>query len=188
MSEPVYTTGEVAKLVGVNFRTVIRWIERGELEGYKLPGRGDHRITKSSLVAFIEKYRMPMPIELVTQKPYALIVDDDPSMAYAIARVLKHRNWETRIAQNGFEAGVEVGLYKPSVMILDLMMPYMDGFKVLKFTREKLGMKGLRIIVVSGQDDATLKEASEQGADAVLAKPFRNEELIEIIETWFPNE
>ena len=42
VSEPVYTTGEIAKFVGVNFRTVIRWIERGQLDGYKLPGRGDH--------------------------------------------------------------------------------------------------------------------------------------------------
>ena len=58
------TTGEVAKYCGVNFRTVIRWIERGHLDAYKLPGRGDNRIPVESFVDFLNNNNMPVPEEL----------------------------------------------------------------------------------------------------------------------------
>ena len=59
------TTGEVAKYCGVNFRTVIRWIERGHLEAYKLPGRGDNRIPVDSFVNFLKGNNMPVPDDLM---------------------------------------------------------------------------------------------------------------------------
>lgn len=57
------TTGDVAKYCGVNFRTIIRWIEKGYLDAYKLPGRGDNRIPVASFVAFLRSNNMPVPEE-----------------------------------------------------------------------------------------------------------------------------
>jgi two-component system, cell cycle sensor histidine kinase and response regulator CckA len=60
----VFTTGETAKWCGVNFRTVLRWIERGQLNAYRLPGkRGDFRITSDSLLTFLHENQMPIPDE-----------------------------------------------------------------------------------------------------------------------------
>ena len=183
MTEQVFTTGEVAKYVGVNFRTVIRWIERGELEGYKLPGRGDHRVTKGHLLAFMHKHKMPIPEELQEQSKRALVVDDDVPMAKAIFRVLKRAGWQVEMAHDGFEAGLLLASFKPSLMTLDLKMPYMDGFKVLQLTREKFALDQLKILVVSAQDQSELESALEQGADGILAKPFENHELIQAVDS-----
>lgn len=64
MEKRAFTTGEIANYCGVNFRTVIRWIKRGHLNAYQLPGRGDNRIALEELVDFLERYNMPVPPEL----------------------------------------------------------------------------------------------------------------------------
>jgi excisionase family DNA binding protein len=185
VNEPVYTTGEVAKFTGVNFRTVIRWIERGELEGYKLPGRGDHRVTKSSILAFMQQHHIPLPSELSGLGRKALVVDDDLPMANAIARVLKRDGWEVKIANDGFEAGMELAGFKPSLLILDLKMPSMDGYTVLALTRSTPGFEKLKILVISALSKLDLDKAIKKGADEVLEKPFENERLLAIVGNWF---
>ena len=179
--EPTYTTGEVAKFTGVNFRTVIRWIERGELKGYKLPGRGDHRVQHSSLLEFMQANDIPLPPEWTISKSKALIVDDDVAMASAIARVFKRLGWEVREAHDGFEAGMLLAEFKPEIMTLDLKMPYMDGFKVLSLTREKYKMGSLKIIVISAQHINELEKALSLGANYILEKPFENDSLKKMI-------
>lgn len=184
MNEPVYTTGDVAKFTGVNFRTVIRWIERGELSGYKLPGRGDHRVMKSSLLRFMKVNGMPIPIELLGTARKALVVDDDKPMANAIARVLKRAGWEVMTANDGFEAGMQLVSFQPSLLTLDLRMPSMDGFTVLALTRANPDFEHLKILVISAQGKSDLDRALASGANAVLAKPFENEELINAVERY----
>lgn len=62
------TTGEIAKFCGVNFRTVIRWIEKGYMSAYKLPGRGDNRVTIDEFLRFLESNNMPVPDSLLPKK------------------------------------------------------------------------------------------------------------------------
>lgn len=185
MSEPIYTTGDVAKFTGVNFRTVIRWIDRGELSGYKLPGRGDHRVMKSSLVRFMKTNGMPIPLELSGLEHKALVVDDDVPMANAIARVLKRAGWQVEIANDGFEAGMQLMSFQPTLLTLDLRMPSMDGLTVLALTRSKPEFEDLKILVISAQEQSDLNKALEGGANQVLAKPFENDELLGIVGKWF---
>lgn len=66
IDKQVLTTGEAAKYCGVNFRTVIRWIDKGHLDAYKLPGRGDNRIPINSFVDFLRKNDMPVADELLS--------------------------------------------------------------------------------------------------------------------------
>ncbi|MGR6873410.1 response regulator [Pseudomonas sp. HK3] len=179
--EPTYTSGEVAKFAGVNFRTVIRWIDRGDLEGYKLPGRGDHRVRHSALLAFMHKNQIPLPQEWLEEPYKALVVDDDPAMASAIGRVFKRLGWEVKEAHDGFEAGMSLMEFKPRIMTLDLKMPYMDGFKVLTLTREKFNMESLHIIVISAQGITELEKTLSLGANNILEKPFENDDLKKMI-------
>jgi excisionase family DNA binding protein len=185
VTEPVYTTGDVAKFTGVNFRTVSRWIERGELAGYKLPGRGDHRVPKRGLLEFMLLHSMPIPSELLAVEQKALIVDDDIAMANAIARVLKRDGWEVRTAQDGFEAGMQLMSFNPSLLTLDLRMPQMDGLTVLALTRNQFKSHQLKILAISAQGQNELKKALDSGADGALSKPFENDELRDSIARCF---
>ena len=83
------TTGEAAKYCGVNFRTVIRWIERGHLDAYKLPGRGDNRIPVDTFVDFLRQNDMPVPDELVADDRRLLLFSLQDSRARDLAAGLR---------------------------------------------------------------------------------------------------
>lgn len=177
------TTGEVAHYCGVNFRTVIRWIERGRVKAYRLPDRGDYRIAVCDFVDFLQVNAMPIPEEWVERSRRVLIVEDDLPMANAIRRVLRHGGFETMIAPDGFRAGTLLGIFAPAVMTLDLRMPGLPGLEVVRFVRSTKGLKAVKILVVSALPRKDLNEALTAGADDVLEKPFRNGDLIEKIST-----
>ncbi|MFK7818672.1 MAG: response regulator [Planctomycetaceae bacterium] len=176
-AKKVLTSGEVARLCNVNFRTVLRWIERGELAAYKLPGRGDNRIRMEDFLEFVAVNQMPVPEEFHPQQHRVLVVDDEAHMARSIRRVLVREGFEVKIASDGFRAGTYLGTFAPSVVTLDLQMPGLTGFDVLSFIRQTSGLEKVRILVVSGMDDGDLDRALAEGADATLTKPFCNEEL-----------
>ncbi|MBV1879202.1 MAG: response regulator [Pseudomonadales bacterium] len=185
VNSKILTTGEVAKYCGVHFRTVIRWIERGNIKAFKLPGRGDNRIESSEFVKFLKQNDMPIPEEFQSRKKSILIVDDEKEMAAAIQRILKRATYDTAIAQDGFQAGAMLNTFKPDLMTLDLSMPQMDGFAMLEFVRKQEEYKNLKILVISALDDKKLVRAIDAGADQCLTKPFKNKELLNIVAELF---
>jgi len=172
------TTGEVAEYCGVNFRTVIRWIERGELAGYRLPGRGDHRIPVPDFLAFLRQHRIPVPAELRSDGDTVLIVEDDEPMARAIERVLRGAKYTTHVANDGFRAGALVALLRPAVVTLDLELPGLRGLDVLSFIRGTPDLERVRVLVVSAMPDENLRDALRAGADDILPKPFDSDALL----------
>jgi excisionase family DNA binding protein len=174
----VLTTGEAAKRCGVSLRTVIRWIERGRLQAYRLPDRGDYRITPVELQHFMQRNDIPDLQASAQPSRQVLIVDDDPGMVRAIARVLARAGFETLAAEDGFVAGSLLQRLQPGLMILDLHMPRMDGLAVLDYLRQHPPGFPLKILVVSGDTPERLQQAQAHGADAVLGKPFANEALL----------
>lgn len=177
-TKKVLTTGEIAEHCGVNFRTVIRWIERGQLESYKLPGRGDNRVSVDEFLRFLTSNNMPVPDEFADNRRSVLVVDDDRPMASAIARLLTSHGYDVDTANDGFQAGTKLQSLQPKLMTLDLSMPGLDGFQVLEFVRSQY-TPALRILVVSALDEQQLSRAAAAGADAVMSKPFSNEKLLE---------
>jgi len=178
------TTGEAAKLCGVNFRTIIRWIEKGWLKGYKLPGRGDHRIPKEELIAFLKEQNMPIPPELGTSEEsidyyQVLVVDDERPLADAVTRLLKRKGYKVKTAYNGLTAGILLQRFKPKVVILDLQMPGVSGLEVIEYIRKDSDLSILKILVVSAATEELLQAARDAGADLVKAKPLDETELLE---------
>ena len=180
MNRRMLTTGQVAAFCGVHFRTVLRWISRGELKAYKLPGsRGDRRVAVEDFIAFLKKHHMPIPLELASPTTdRALIVDDDVAMVNAIERVLHRNGFETSTATDGFRAGALLSTFQPTVMTLDLQMPGLGGLDVLRFVRRTPQFQNTRVVVVSAMPRAQLDEALAAGADDVLEKPFHHETLL----------
>lgn len=187
--EDILTSSEAARLCGVSFRTVIRWIERGQLQAYKLPGRGDHRVPVVELRRFMRANGIPEPAELQREMSRRiLIAEDEPNMVQAMSRTLKLAGFETTSASDGFQAGLLLHSYRPGLLTLDIRMPRVDGFAVLRTLREHPLPFACKVLVVSGETPARLQEALALGANGVLAKPFSNEELLAAVHRLYGEE
>ena len=187
MQRQPLTTGQVAKYCGVNFRTVIRWIERGQLQAFKLPGRGDNRIEVPRFLEFLRTHDMPIPGDLAAIPDRALIVDGDAAAARTIDGVLQDRGFETRTAEDGFRAGLLLGTFAPGVVTLDVQSPGIDGVAVLRYLRTVEQFKGIKVLVVSDLPAAQLDGTVKAGADDVLGKPFNAEQLSEKLQVLLDN-
>lgn len=108
------TTGEVAKYCGVNFRTVIRWIERGHLDAYKLPGRGDNRIPVESFISFLKKNNIPVPEELSPNSYTLLMLVTDESFASELAAFIRRAGWEPLITNDPLHFGYYLAKKQPA--------------------------------------------------------------------------
>lgn len=181
MDKRTLTTGEVATYCGVNFRTVIRWIKRGLLKAYQLPGRGDNRIAVDDFLDFLRENKMPVPPELrdAQREGRVLIVDDDPKVARNVQRVLRRAGFETELAHDGFRAGILFETFLPAVMTLDLKMAGLGGLEAIRFVRSTSSLKDIKILVLSAMPRAELQAALAAGADDVIEKPFKNQDLVD---------
>ena len=195
------TTGEVAKYCSVNFRTVIRWIEKGYIDAYKLPGRGDNRVPIAALIAFMNKNNMPIPAALSetlveevkqatpvvpSEKSRVLIIEDEELMSKSMARTIKRAGYEVQIASNGIEAGIQLERYRPLLITLDLQMPGMSGFEVLEALRANDSYQHIKVLVVSAATKMKMLEVMELGVDDLLEKPFKSEALVDKLLTLLP--
>lgn len=201
------TTGEVAKYCGVNFRTVIRWIEKGYMQAYKLPGRGDNRVPVESFIAFLKDNNMPVPSEFsiaspeakevlvqgesqskpqLSIKPKVLVIEDEELMAKSIVRTIKRAGYDVEVAANGIEAGILLERFRPELITLDLQMPGMSGFEVLEALRANDSYKDIKVVVVSAATKVKMLEVMELGVDDVLEKPFKSEDLLGKVSSLLP--
>lgn len=173
------TTGEIAEYCRVNQLTVIRWIARGELKAFKLPGRGDNRVEVADFVEFLKKHDMPIPLELKPKANRILITDDDKNLALSMQRILKKAGYETEVAFDGFSAGALITSFHPDLMTVDLQMPAIPGQDVIRFLKTSPNFSNIKILVVSGLGLKELNHAKEIGADDVLGKPYTEKGLLE---------
>jgi excisionase family DNA binding protein len=175
------TPGEIASYCDVHQRTVSRWIASGQLKGFKLPGRGNYRVVLEDFICFLNQQKIPVADSLTTTTT-VLVVDDEVAYRRAIFRVLQQGGFHVIQAQDGFQAGLLLVQHKPAVMTLDLQMPGLDGFEVLKYIREHPELNQTKILVISGLAQSELDRAKACGANAILSKPFDNPRLLEAIQ------
>lgn len=112
------TTGEVAKYCGVNFRTVIRWIERGHLDAYKLPGRGDNRIPVESFVDFLNHNNMPVPDELDSGGHKLVLLADVDGVSTEIAACVRRAGWDLLVTQDPMHFGFLISQNHPAAVAI----------------------------------------------------------------------
>jgi len=182
--KPVLTTGDVAKYCGVSLSTVFRWIKEGYLPAYTTPG-GHHRILLSEFRAFLERNEMPIHKAFFAEaeaKRRILIVDDDPQIAEMIPRILA--DFDDRLefasAKDGFEAGMLMTSFRPHLLILDLVMPRVDGFQMCRQIRANPDTAEVKILAITGFAGPENREhILTLGADGYLEKPLNTEALVE---------
>lgn len=184
----LYTTHEVAKLLGVTPITVIRWIESGKFKCYTTVG-GHRRIDHDELVQFAQNYNLPWKGEEDLKKRtefVVLAVDDEPEILELIRDMMMDAH-ETRLiaASNGFAAGAKLVEECPDLILLDFMMPELDGFEFSKFVRQDPRFKEIPIVAVTGLRGVNEREKMLQaGVQEILLKPFTQDQLVELVERF----
>ncbi len=118
---------------------------------------------------------------LESGKRKVLIVDDDEDLVELISDVLERDGrFEVRTANNGFDAGMVVKEYRPDLIVLDIMLPDINGKEVCQRVRSDKAMDDVRIICISGMvEEDKVGELRAAGADDFMHKPFEVEQLIE---------
>ncbi|MSR53665.1 MAG: response regulator [Gemmataceae bacterium] len=176
----VFTTGEAAKICKVSQQTIIRCFDNGQLKGFRVPGSRFRRIPREALYKFMRDNGIPTDA-LESGKRKVLLVDDDVELLELIQKFLdEDGRFETRVAQNGFDAGMMVKEYHPDLIVLDVMLPDINGKEVCQRVRADSTLEDVRILCMSGMvEEDRIQELKLAGADDFIHKPFEVETLIE---------
>ena len=174
-AKTIYTTHEVSRLLQVNPRSVINWIEQSLLPSYRTPG-GHRRIRRDDLLVFLRKHQIPTPASLVDATFSVLIVDDEDDIANMMKSYFQQQGgYEVSTASDGITALLEVGRIKPDLLVLDIMIPGVDGIEVCRRIKENSSNK-TSIIAISGVD-SNEDRILGAGADVFMLKPVDLEKL-----------
>ena len=176
----VFTTGEAAEICKVSQQTIIRCFDSGRLKGFRVPGSRFRRIPRESLLQFMKDNGIP-PDALDNGKTKVLVVDDDPEIVELFVDVLERDGrFEVRSVNNGFDAGMMVKDYSPDLIVLDVMLPDINGKEVCQRVRADNTLEDVRILCISGMvEEDKVQELRLAGADEFMHKPFDVEELID---------
>ena len=175
----VFTTGEAAKICKVSQQTIIRCFDSGQLKGFRVPGSRFRRIPRDILYKFMKENGIPTDA-LESGKRKALIVDDDEELVELIKDLLEDDGrFDIKTANNGFQAGMMVKDYHPDIIVLDVMLPDINGREVCERVRSDTTLDDCRIICISGMVEADkIDELREAGANDFMQKPFDVDKLI----------
>mgnify|MGYP001574364651 CR=1 FL=1 len=187
-TQKLYTTHEVARLLGVTPITVIRWIESGKFKCYTTVG-GHRRIGHDELVKFAKSYNLPWQgdEEVEMRKNFVILaVDDEPDMLEMERDILSLvAGLKIVSVSNGFSAGAKLVEERPDLVFLDFLMPELDGFEFCKFVREDPRFKNLPIVAVTGlKNEIDIRKIREAGVSELLSKPFSSQQMIDIVERY----
>lgn len=175
----VYSTGEAAGICKVSQQTVIRCFDSGRLQGFRVPGSRFRRIPRESLIKFMKENDIPLD-NLDSGRRKVLVVDDDPEIVELMVDVLERDGrFDVKTASSGYDAGVLTQEFRPDMMILDYMLPDVNGNVVCKTIRQNPVFEHMKIIIVSGvvnQDE--IDDLLTQGGDTFMKKPFSIDELV----------
>jgi len=176
--QKAYTTFEAAKICHVTHHSIKNWIKQGLIKASRTPG-GHYRILEEDLDAFREEYDM-FPRVKGTGKKRVMIVDDSPDALALMEKVLADEGFELIKVSNATEVGLKAAQLLPDLILLDFLMPEVNGFEVCKALRANDQTRNTPIMAVTClTKERDIERIFECGADEYLAKPFKVDQLLE---------
>jgi two-component system response regulator RpaA len=175
----LFTTGEAAEICRVSQQTIIRCFDSGRLEGFRVPGSRFRRIPRESLMKFMKGNSIPLD-GLETGKKKILVVDDDAEIVDLLVEVLsRDGRFDVKTATSGYEAGIQTQRFRPDCILLDYMLPDVNGNVVCHTIRKNPEFENIRIIIVSGViKQEEIDQLLKSGAQDFVKKPFDINDLI----------
>jgi excisionase family DNA binding protein len=181
-AKELFTTGEAADLCSLSQQTIIRCFDSGRLRGFRIPGSKFRKIPRDSLLKFMRENNIPM-MNVQTGKKRLLIVDDDAEIVELMSDVLiRDGRFEIKTASTGYDAGIMTQKFRPDLILLDYMLPDVNGNIVCKTIKQDPEYSNTRIIIISGVINQTeIDDLMKAGAEEFIKKPFSVTELIDRI-------
>ena len=167
------TLGQAARYLGVAQSTIRKWSDNGRVRAFKTPGR-HRRYRRDDLDAFLER-----SLPDARSGPVVLIVDDDERLREYVRVNLEMEGYTVQEAGSA-EEGMEVlDTLRPDLVLLDVMMPQVDGWEMLQRMHDRHGVGSIPVVMFSGKvDEGAAGQAEERGAQGFIGKPFDPQELI----------
>ena len=179
-TKTVFTTGEAAKICKVSQQTIIRCFDNGSLKGFRVPGSRFRRIPRNELYSFMRDNGIPTDA-LESGKRKLLIVDDDQELVELMSDAFaRDGRFEIKTANNGFDAGMLVKEFRPDLVVLDIMLPVINGKEVCQRVRADDTLEQVKIICISGMvEQDKVADLRAAGADDFMQKPFTVDRLVD---------
>jgi excisionase family DNA binding protein len=172
------TLGQAARYLGVAQSTIRKWSDQGRLSAFYTPG-GHRRYRLRDLEAFVAGSAGGATASRSRPAPLVLIVDDDPRIREFVRVNLEMDGFAVREAGNADEGLAALEDEPPDLILLDVMMPKVDGWEMLQRVRERHGVDSIQVIMFSGQLEHDGSDQAEAGgAQAFLGKPFNPQDLV----------
>jgi excisionase family DNA binding protein len=172
------TLGQAARYLGVAQSTIRKWSDQGRLPAFYTPG-GHRRYRQRDLDAFVAGSSGATTPSRTRPAPLVLIVDDDPRIREFVRVNLEMDGFAVREAGSADEGLAALEAEPPDLILLDVMMPQVDGWEMLQRVRERHGVDSIQVIMFSGQvDEDAMDQAEAGGAQAFVGKPFNPQELV----------
>ena len=179
-NKQVFTTGEAAEICKVSQQTIIRCFDSGRLQGFRVPGSKFRRIPRAELLRFMRANEIPTDVLESTRKR-VLVVDDDEQIVELFVDVLSRDDrFDVKTARTGYDAGMLTEQFKPHLILLDYMLPDINGNLVVERIRSNPDFVGTKIVIVSGvvkRDE--IEVLLRSGADEFVKKPFNVGDLVQ---------
>jgi excisionase family DNA binding protein len=183
-SDPEWLTlGQAAKYLGVAQSTIRKWSDHGRVPAFYTPG-GHRRYRRGDLDNFLNRSG---PGASEHTGPLVLIVDDDERVREYVRVNLEMEGYTVREAGSAEEGLRVLDEVSPDLVLLDVMMPEVDGWEMLRRVQERHGVGAIPVIMFSGKvDEASAAEATARGAQGFVGKPFDPQQLIEHAKQLLP--
>jgi excisionase family DNA binding protein len=175
------TLGQAAKYLGVAQSTIRKWSDQGLLSAFYTPG-GHRRFRRRDLDDFLARSGRGGG----RPGPLVLIVDDDPGLREYVRASLESEGYSVREAGSAKEGLAALDEEPPDLILLDVMMPEVDGWEMLRRVQERHGVGAIPVIMFSGRVDGGAAEAVSRGAQGFIGKPFDPESLVESTKQLLP--
>jgi excisionase family DNA binding protein len=182
-SEPprFLTTHKVAQLLGVSIPTVASWCDGGQLPAHRTAG-GHRRIAIEDLRAFAEERGLDIEALQRPGPPRILIVDDERDFSEMLRDYLQIKGFEVEIAASGFQAGMTVARFRPRLILMDIMMPEMNGFEVHRVLRSDPQTRDIPVIACTAYRDAEVdSRVVRERFEGFVEKPIQMSQLLGLI-------
>jgi len=176
------TLGQAAKYLGVAQSTIRKWSDQGRVPAFYTPG-GHRRYRRGDLDSFLNRSGPARG-----EGPTVLIVDDDERLREYVRVNLEMEGYTVREAGSAEEGLSVLDEATPDLVLLDVMMPEVDGWEMLQRVQERHGIGTIPVIMFSGKvDEPDVEEAATRGAQGFIGKPFSPQQLIDQTKQLLPN-
>jgi len=176
------TLGQAARFLGVAQSTIRKWSDQGRVPAFYTPG-GHRRFRRADLDAFLARSGPGRQ----QAGPAVLLVDDDERMRKLVRMELEREGYDVQEAAGADEGLASIEARKPELILLDVMMPHVDGWEMLRRIQERYGAGAIPVLMFSGQvDEKARRQAASSGARGFIGKPFDLAELVEQAKSVVP--